>query len=762
MSSLARDKRRTIAWALICAALIAAAAVAHPQPASAAQYRMLLCAGNNGSNSFGTATNTATAKNPAGIFEFHNICGPAPDPAGEHAFLRIVENQGSGNAGQDAFGDIFWDTPAFVHFKTAGGYTREPNEFNDGWRARFWGVDFANNGVQFLMQGANLPNEGTLRNASNTFGPHVWPFGNQLDFHRFVFELKCVRAAGCDRSGFNAADANTFLFTLNDDQDSQVSIDGSPFLSGAWVSGNQTVAWRSSDNGSGIHDEIVRHDGGVDYHGVAACDTAASAIDGEFARTFQPCPRGGPNAHSVPFNTAGLSDGAHALSVCTQDYGQFQGLNGTGSESCDTRTVRVDNTAPGAPPRLEVTSANPARYLDRFDAHWTLPSDPGSPIAKVHYEVVNSNGEVVVPEKAAAGELTQLSGIDGPKQAGDYRLRVWLEDSVGFVGPASSVQIPHDTVPPAAPQEVSIAPPETARSANGFDVRWRNLTDAGSPINAAHYQVLGSDGQIVVPAQSTEGDQLQAIRALEAPDGRGRYMLRLWLSDAEGNVGAPVSVPLAYQCQRSDVATGTRLTVGLGKQASAEQIVKQGEGSLLRGRLSGEHGAGVSDASLCVFSRVVTDQGREFLGLAVSGSDGRFQFAVPAGASRELSVAYRSGHRELSSEARTETVVRPTLLAKRHLVYNKHRAFFRGRIPGPNNDNVVLVLQVKRGNGWEAFHRYRTRARGLYSMVYRFIRTFKDTWYKIRAQVRKTVGYPYREGNSRPILLHVRPRPALR
>src|SRR5262249_32188848 len=196
MPSPTRLRTKGLLRGILCLAVLSGALAGNASPASAGQYRMLLCAGNVGSNAFGTATNTASAKNPAGIFDFSNFCGSAPDPAGEKAFIRISENEAGGTAAQGAFGDIFWGTPAFVHFKTAGGYTREPNAFNEGWRARFWGVDFANNNVQFMTQGLNVPEEGTQHATSNIFGPHVWPFPTQLDFHRFVFELACVRAVG--------------------------------------------------------------------------------------------------------------------------------------------------------------------------------------------------------------------------------------------------------------------------------------------------------------------------------------------------------------------------------------------------------------------------------------------------------------------------------------------------------------------------------------------------------------------------------------
>jgi hypothetical protein len=62
-------------------AAVAVAAIA-AGTAHAANYKMLLCAANNGSNGYQTATNTISANNPGGIFNFENYCGPAPDPAG--------------------------------------------------------------------------------------------------------------------------------------------------------------------------------------------------------------------------------------------------------------------------------------------------------------------------------------------------------------------------------------------------------------------------------------------------------------------------------------------------------------------------------------------------------------------------------------------------------------------------------------------------------------------------------------------------------
>lgn len=747
--------RRPVPVAVCLAAICLVVALVSAATAHAGQYKMLLCAGNVGSNAYGTSTNTTSPQNPGGIFSFENYCGPAGDPAGNAAFLRIAENQAAGNAGNGASGFVYWDTPPYVHYKTAGGWTREPNAFNDGWRARFWGVDFANNGFQIFSQGVGAPD-----GITNTFAPHLWPGGN-ADFWRFAFELNCVRPAGCDRSNFNAADVNTLAFTLSDDQNAQIGMDnGSTLMSGAWARGTQAITYSVADNGSGLRWDHVRIDGTerftFDYR--ASCNLDWSAANGEYARVFQPCPTGGWYPRSWPLDTATLSDGSHTLQTCDQDYGQAVGLGGTGSESCVARTVYTDNTAPGAPTGLAVTSSNPNRYLDHFGAQFALPPNQGSPIAKVHYQVLNAAGDVVKPEQViTATNPTGITAIEGPEKAGDYRLRVWLEDQVGFIGPAAVAPIPHDTTPPAAPQALSVTAPATPRSADGFDLRWQNIVDAGAPIDAAHYQVLDGAGKVVVASTAVTGDNLQAVGDLDTPGPAGAYQLRLWLSDAEGNVGAPVTAPLAYDCQRSTVLDATQISAAVG--GAVEQAVKQDQGTTLTGSLRGSSGP-IATAPVCVFTRVETDPGREFLGIAITDGSGGYRFPIPAGPSREVIGVYRDGSRQLSAGAGLHTVVHPTLRARSTSVYNGESAVFEGEIPGPHNDNVTIVLQVRSGQGWLAFRRYRTRNDGHFEMTYPFTRTTRATDYEMRAQVREAGGYPYTEGDSDPVTLRVLPESA--
>jgi hypothetical protein len=52
--------------------------------------------------------------------------------------------------------------------------------------------------------------------------------------------------------------------------------------------------------------------------------------------------------------------------------------------------------------------------------------------------------------------------------------------------------------------------------------------------------------------------------------------------------------------------------------------------------------------------------------------------------------------------------------------------------------------------------------RGHFEADYLFRRTVKPTNYEMRAQVRETVGYPYRQGTSEPLVLRIVPGSAKR
>jgi hypothetical protein len=741
---------------LVCVGIaVFAAGSAH-----GAYYKMVACSGSNGIPSPGLSinTNTRSSNYPAGIFHLWNFCdGQGGDPPGDGSFIRIQEHKVGGEAGNTAYGHLYMRAPSSVSFKTVGVYTRQPDYFNSGWRARVW-IGSPYSTAQIISVGKGLSNNGGQGSPTNGFVGRPWPLEVFYDFDTVVFEMTCARSSGCSTDGKNTADFNGLDFIMEDDHKAKAEFTKThtDFLSGKWVKGWHVGTYKSSDVGTGIRRERARIDGAEHWVYTPSCSISSSARSGEWARKYQPC-NDGPHNRSFPVETRDLSDGSHTLAACTQDFAQYQGLYGSGSESCAKRTIRTDNTAPGKPAGLEVTSENPERYLSRFGAKWSLPPDPGSPIKKVHYEVIDSRGHVVVPEKTLGGtNPTELAEFDGPQEPGAYRIRVWFEDEVGFLGPAAIAKVPRDTKPPAAPQDLTAAPPSTPRSLDGFDVRWRNIEDSGSPIVAAHYRIKDGRGATVVGEKTVSQRNPESVENLDTPRRQGHYSLSVWLSDAEGNVGAPAKIPLSYSCVRSWSRGGRTLTAGLGEGAGPAAVVKQGEGSTLRGGLYGHRG-GIPNAPLCIYSRIVTDQAPEFLGLAMTGADGAYQFPVGAGPSRVVTAIYRPGQRELTARALLQTKVRPTFRLRRNVVRNKGVARFFGCIPGPNAENVVVVLQVKSGKAWRVFRRVRPWSNGCYRMRYRFTQTPRPTVYIMRAQIRATGGYPYLRGNSRARRVRVVP-----
>ena len=223
---------------------------------------------------------------------------------------------------------------------------------------------------------------------------------------------------------------------------------------------------------------------------------------------------------------------------------------------------------------------------------------------------------------------------------------------------------------------------------------WRTI----SILRSQHYQVLDDSGGLALATKDIAGDNPQALVVIDAPREAGDYTLRLWLSDAEGNVGAPAEVPLSYDCPRSAASGGQSLSAGIGEKLEAVKTVHQGQGSIAGGSLHGAGGA-VEEAAVCVFARVTTDGGAEFIGTAITSADGSYKFPVAPGPSREIIARYRDGHREIEDHATVLTQIEPTLRLRRKVVHNRHKAIFYGDIPGPHNDDVVVVLQVKDGKG---------------------------------------------------------------
>ncbi|HVW46852.1 MAG TPA: hypothetical protein VHA76_07360, partial [Solirubrobacterales bacterium] len=214
-------------------------------------------------------------------------------------------------------------------------------------------------------------------------------------------------------------------------------------------------------------------------------------------------------------------------------------------------------------------------------------------------------------------------------------------------------------------------------------------------------------------------------------------------------------------CQLPSVpAEPLTLTAGLGPQGIHTMVVEQGKGSVLVGSLTAG-AARVSGAFLCVYSQTLSDSEKSLIGLAVTRPDSTYRFAVPPGPSRRLSIAVQSAQSPSATTAGgvIKTRVKPSLRIQPNPARNKHFVDISGRIPGPHNDRVTVILEAasKARAHWFEFRGASAHDDGRFVLRYFFSRTDQATTYLIRAKVLGAPGYPYESGVSREIPLRVRP-----
>ena len=259
---------RPVAIALCLMLSCVAVAVVCAATAHAADYKMVLCAGNNGSNSFDTATNTASPQNPGGIFSFENYCGPAPGPGRQQRLPADRREPAGGNAGDNAYGSISWTAPPWVAILAGGGYTREPNAFNEGWRGPLLGRRLRRLDQQH-------PHAGHRRRQRQ---PRRDRLGDDLDLRLPPLALRRLRRLPALRLRADLLPPGRLRPHQLQRRRRQhhrphprrrlagprlhLTNTGAPLLAGEWVRGTQAVTcnW-SNDQGSGLRLERIDIDG---------------------------------------------------------------------------------------------------------------------------------------------------------------------------------------------------------------------------------------------------------------------------------------------------------------------------------------------------------------------------------------------------------------------------------------------------------------------------------------------------------------------
>jgi hypothetical protein len=149
-------------------------------------------------------------------------------------------------------------------------------------------------------------------------------------------------------------------------------------------------------------------------------------------------------------------------------------------------------------------------------------------------------------------------------------------------------------------------------------------------------------------------------------------------------------------------------------------------------------------------------------GTAVTGADGSFSLAVPAGPSRRLRAARRvnpSDRYFVCSKALDVRVpARSTLTASPRTVRAGSRVRLSGRLLGgrvPSRGKLIDVQAREQGH-WRTFATVRTRASGTFTTRYRFRSSAPRKTYPMRVRVRPDAAYPFAVGYSKSVKVRVR------
>ncbi|HEY1515749.1 MAG TPA: hypothetical protein VGF91_04965, partial [Solirubrobacteraceae bacterium] len=185
---------------------------------------------------------------------------------------------------------------------------------------------------------------------------------------------------------------------------------------GSWISGTKAVTLTGADSADGIQRSEVNIDG----------HTVASQAHGCDFSYVTPCPTA--TGDTFTYDTHQLSDGDHPIQVDTYDAAWLVGAR--------DGVIHIDNHAPDmSQAAVTVSKGEDWTPTNGFDLSWTNPTGQVAPVTKAHYSVCQAASPTtcsVTDAIVAGGGVHSISGITVPA-AGNYVVRVWLEDAAGNV-----------------------------------------------------------------------------------------------------------------------------------------------------------------------------------------------------------------------------------------------------------------------------------------------------------------------------------------
>jgi hypothetical protein len=244
----------------------------------------------------------------------------------------------------------------------------------------------------------------------------------------------------------------------------------------------------------------------------------------------------------------------------------------------------------------------------------------------------------------------------------------------------------------------------------------------------------------------------------------GSHALRLVSTDPTGTNTAsygPVQVRTQNQLAECDptVAAGATPVLGGLKGTRKTTVTHRSGRATVTGKIAGA-GAGVV---VNLLSKERRSGAPSVVGAtAVTGADGSFSLAVPAGPSRRLRAGWRvhsSDRYFVCSKALDVRVpARASLSASPRSLRAGSRVRLSGRLLGgrvPSRGKLIDVQAREQGR-WRTFATVRSRASGTFTTRYRFRSSAPRKTYPMRVRVRPDAAYPFAVGYSRSVKVRVR------
>jgi hypothetical protein len=543
--------------------------------------------------------------------------------------------------------------------------------------------------------------------------------------------------------------------TVDDPTPPSISLDG-PLASGQWVSGRGgpvEVPVAAVDNAGirSIKAEVTGRSHGAEF----ACDWSRA----------EPCPR---QVRSSTLPAIGdLSDGHHILVASAVDA--------AGNISAVSRDVYIDNTAPD-PVVPQVDGGYAWRRSNHFSVSWINAVSNAAPIARAHWKLCTPSGSCQSRGHLDGQNIHGLPGLSVPAP-GEYLLHVWLEDAAGNARVESAVvtaALRFDPEPPqlafepmdaadplrvvvnAVDRHSGVVSGEIEMRATGATT-WHGLaTDREGPLLIAHVddeRFRKGAYEFRAHAVDQAGNEASTGRRADGSAATLRLPARI-------ETRLAVGVPHTVVRRRIERRHGHRRLVRRRiRQLDSNVIARHGRRIRLSGFLANADGQPIDGATIEALEKR-PGGALAPVGLATTGTDGKFHYVVKATRNRDLLFRY-GGSRRIGSAAADFALLVPadtSIRPDRQSLLNGQQVRFSGRVitrPLPAKGKLIEMQAHFRGR-WRTFSTVRAGPGGLWRFPYRFGGTVGRVTYRFRARLPAEGGYPFISGNSRVVEVVVR------